>query len=122
MRHDIQISDELLIDAKLSAERAHRSIMEQIEFWVRLGRAIEPLLDGERALALQRSDRATSISECLATVDSPEGRKRVANYVNMRPFPHFEAAPGGEDILVRIDEDGTRTVGRFVGREFRAIQ
>ena len=37
-----------------------------------------------------------------------------------RPFPHFEPAPGKAGLLIRIDEDGKRTVGRFVGREFRA--
>jgi hypothetical protein len=25
-------------------------------------------------------------------------------------------------LLLRVDEDGTRTVGRFVGREFQAVK
>jgi hypothetical protein len=106
----------------LTAELTERSIAGQIEFWAHLGRAIEPLLYGSRALPLRDSAAAMSLSECLDTVDSPEGRKRVADYLSTRPFPHFEASASGEGLLVRIDEDGTRTVGRFVGREFRAIE
>jgi hypothetical protein len=35
-----------------------------------------------------------------------------------QPFPHFEAHPGNPGLLVRIEEDGTRTVGNFVERQF----
>lgn len=56
----------------------------------------------------------------LDTVDSAEGRRRVADYLATRPFPHFEAAPGKPGRLVRIEADGRRTVGRFVGRRFEA--
>lgn len=122
MSQPIQISDELVVDAKLSAELSERSIAGQIEFWAQLGRAMEPLLEGSRALALRRSGSVMPLSECLATVDSPVGRKRVADYLNKRPFPHFDAAPGSEGLLVRIDEDGTRTIGRFVEREFRPVE
>jgi hypothetical protein len=44
---------------------------------------------------------------------------RLASHLSHRPFPHFEAAPGRRGLMVRIDPDGTRTVGRFVNREFR---
>ena len=47
------------------------------------------------------------------------GRERVKAQQAARPFPHFEQAPGKSGYLVKIDEDGKRTVGRFVNREFR---
>jgi hypothetical protein len=58
------------------------------------------------------------MSECLKTVDSPAGRARLSAVLAARPYPHFEPAdePG---LLLRIEEDGTRTTGRFVNREFR---
>ena len=59
-------------------------------------------------------------SECLESVDSPEGRRRVGEYLQSRPFPHFEPAPDLPGMLVRIEADGSRTVGRFVNRQFRA--
>jgi hypothetical protein len=58
------------------------------------------------------------LSELLSTVDSPAGRKRLADYLARQPFPHYEAVPGRRDLLLRIEADGTRTVGRFVDREF----
>ena len=58
------------------------------------------------------------LSECLQRVDSPEGRQRVADFLRSRPFPHYEAACGRPGFLIRIDEDGTRTLGRFVHRRF----
>lgn len=88
---------------------------------MQLGRAIEPLLAGSRALALRRAGGAVPLSDSLASVDSAEGRRRVAQYLDTRPFPHYEPAPGATGLLIRITEDGTRTPGRFVGREFQAV-
>lgn len=51
MSQPVRLSDELILDARLTAEIAERSIAGQIEFWAQLGRAIEPLLEGSRALA-----------------------------------------------------------------------
>lgn len=122
MSQPVKISDELLLEARLTGELSQRSIAGQIEFWAQLGRAIEPLLSGACALALRQSGASMPLSELLATVDSATGRKRVADYLGSRPFPHFESAPGGGGLLVRIDEDGKRTAGRFIGREFRAVE
>jgi hypothetical protein len=60
----------------------------------------------------------TRLSDVLATVDTPEGRARLTAYLATTPFPHFEAHPASPKLLVRIDEDGTRTVGHFVKRQF----
>jgi hypothetical protein len=119
MSQPVKLSDEIVLDARRTAEIAERSIAGQIEFWAQLGRAIEPLLEGARALALRRAGAVRPLSECLASVDSDQGRQRVTGYLNSRPFPHYEPAPDAPGLLVRIDEDGTRTLGRFVGREFR---
>ena len=121
MGQPVKISDELLLDARLTAEIAERSIAGQIEFWAQLGRAIEPLLEGRRVLALKKSGEAVPLSQCLASVDSEAGRRRVTEYIDSGPFPHYTAIPGSPALLERIDADGTRTVGRFVDREFRAI-
>jgi hypothetical protein len=99
-----------------------RSIAGQVEFWARLGRSIEPLLQGDQALALCRSAATRPLSECLASVDSTDGRKRLQTYLEGQPFPHYEAHPKQAGLLIRIDEDGRRTTGRFVNREFRAVK
>ena len=122
MSQPVKLSDELVLDLRLTAEIAERSIAGQIEFWARLGRAIEPLLRGDQALALCRSGAARPLSQCFESVDTDQGRRRVADYLSSQPFPHYEPAPGAPGMLVRIEEDGTRTVGRFVNRQFEATQ
>jgi hypothetical protein len=121
MGQPVKISNALVLDARLTAEVAERSIAGQIEFWARLGRAIEPLLRGDKALALRRAGDAKSLSECLRSVDSTKGRQRVAEHLKTRPYPHYEPAdtPG---LLVRIESNGKRTIGRFVNREFQAVK
>ena len=121
MSQPVKVSDALVLDARLTGEVAERSIAGQIEFWARLGRAIEPLLRGDKALALRRAGDTQSLSECLHSVDSSEGRQRVAEHLKMRPYPHYEAA-GTPGLLVRIDSNGKRTIGRFVNREFQAVK
>jgi hypothetical protein len=121
MGQPVKISDELILDARLTAEIAERSIAGQIEFWAQLGRAIEPLLEGSRALALRRAGAVVPLSECLASVDSAAGRQRVVQYLESGPFPHYQAAPGSPGLVIRVDGDGARTLGRFVGREFQSV-
>jgi hypothetical protein len=120
MSQPVKLTDELVLDARMTAKVAERSIAGQIEFWAQLGRAIEPLLRGDKALALRRSGNIRPLSEALKTVDTDEGKARVRNYLADQPFPHFEAAPDHLGLLIKIDEDGTRTLGRFVNREFQA--
>ena len=68
------------------------------------------------------ADAIRPLSQCLAAVDSEEGRERVKVHLNSRPFPHYEPAPDSAGLLIRIDADGTRTLGRFVGREFQVAK
>jgi len=121
MSQPVKLSDTLVLDARLTGEVAERSIAGQIEFWARLGRAVEPLLQGVQVMALSRAGAAKPFSECLETVNSPAGHRRVTDHLQSLPFPHYEAAdtPG---MLVRISADGKRTMGRFVNKQFQVIK
>jgi hypothetical protein len=35
-----------------------------------------------------------------------------------QPYPHFEAHPTRKGLLIRIEADGRKTVGRFKNRQF----
>lgn len=118
MSQPVKLTDELVLEARVTARLAQRSIAGQIEYWAQLGRAIEPLLRGDRALALRRAGNVRTLADALEGVDSAVGRGRVREFLQSQPYPHFEAAPDRSGMLVRIDEDGKRTVGRFVNREF----
>jgi hypothetical protein len=122
MSQPVKLSDALVLDARITGELVERSIAGQVEFWARLGRSIEPLLQGDQALALCRNAATRPLSECIASVDSTKGRQRLKAYLGSQPFPHYEAHPNRPGLLVRMDEDGRRTIGRFVNRQFRAVK
>ncbi|MDB6054912.1 MAG: hypothetical protein JWN25_2435 [Verrucomicrobiales bacterium] len=120
MSQPVKLSDALVIDARVASEVMERSIAGQIEFWARLGRAMEPLLQGTQVMALSRNANIRPLSEILDSVDSPEGEERVAAYLKTQPFPHYAPAPNSPGFLIRTEENGKRTVGRFVNRKFEA--
>jgi hypothetical protein len=119
MSQPVKLSDELVLDARLVGKLAERSIAGQIEFWAALGRAVEPLLSGAKTLALRKSGNVQPLSVLLASADAPEGRRRVLEFLAVQPFPHYEPAVGRPGMIVRIEADGRRTVGKFVGRQFQ---
>jgi len=122
MSQPVKLSDALVLDARLAGEVMERSIAGQVEFWARLGRTIDTLLDGERLLQLSRSAAVRPLSICLRSVDSEHGRERTNAWLRSQPFPHYEAHPDKPGLLIRVSEDGTRTTGRFVKREFRPMR
>jgi hypothetical protein len=119
MGQPVKLSDALVLDARVVGEAAERSIAGQIEFWARVGKAVEPMLRGDSLLRLKQRGDVVPLSKLLDTVDSRAGRERLKAQQRARPFPHFEPAPGRPGLLVRIEADGKRSVGRFVNREFR---
>jgi hypothetical protein len=120
MSQPVKVSDALVLDARLMGGATQRSIAGQIEFWARLGRAIETLLRGDQVLALCQARKARPLSACLRSVDSPAGRQRLTQHLKALPYPHYEPAPGG--LLVRIEANGKRTKGRFVNRKFQPVR
>jgi len=81
MNHPVRLSDTLVLDARLTGRAVRRSIAGQIEFWANLGKAIEPLLQGNVAMALSRAGTAKALADCLDTVDTAQGRERLDAYL-----------------------------------------
>ena len=90
MSQPVKLSDDLVLDARLTSEVAERSIADRSSSGPQLGRALEPLLTGDQAFSLRRSGEARPLSECVASVDTPEGRKLVEEHLEKQPFPHYE--------------------------------
>jgi ParD-like antitoxin of type II bacterial toxin-antitoxin system len=118
MSQPVKLSDALVLDARLAAEVQERSIAGQVEFWAKLGRSIELLLDGQQLIALTRTVGATPLAELVEVVGTPAGRAKLRDYLENEPYPHFEAHPILAGLLIRTDKNFKRTVGRFVNREF----
>jgi ParD-like antitoxin of type II bacterial toxin-antitoxin system len=122
MSQPVKLSDALVLDARITGELAERSIAGQVEFWARLGRSIEPLLQGDQAMALSRNAAAHPLSECLKSADTAKGRRRLKSYLESQPYPHYEPHPEIQGLLIRVEENGRKTVGRFVNRKFQPAQ
>ena len=122
MSQPVKVSDALLLDARLMSEVTQRSIAGQIEFWARLGRALEILLRGDQVLALCKAGKARPLSACLRSVDSTAGRKRLGEHLNSLPYPHYEPARGSAGLLIRIEASGKRTTGKFASRKFQPLK
>jgi hypothetical protein len=121
MGQPVKLSDNLMLDARLVAEESERSIAGQIEYWARLGRAIEAAIRPTTARKLKARRAEPLLSECLREVESPAGRERAKAFLASAPFPQFSVSdcPGH---VVKIDADGTRTLGRFVKRAFVPVK
>lgn len=117
MPQPVKLSDALVEDARATGEVAERSIASQIEHWARLGRAVDAMLRGDEVLALKKRTAAQPLSHLL-DVDSAAGRARFRAHMDARPYPRYERAEQAPGLFVRIDEDGTQTLGKLVGRRF----
>jgi hypothetical protein len=122
MSQPVKLSDALVLDARIAAQAQERSIAGQVEYWAKLGRAVEPALTGRQAAELRQNGKVRPLSELLATVETAEGRSRSKAYLESRPYPHYRQLPGQARVYIRTDADGTETVGRFVNRAFVAIE
>jgi hypothetical protein len=77
---------------------------------------------GVEAAAARKAGAAASLSACLQTVDSAEGRRRVTEYLKALPYPHYEPDPSSSARLIRITADGRRTIVRLPRLRRRAVK
>ena len=108
MSQPVKLSDSLVLDARLAGQIEERSIAGQVEFWARLGRSVELLLEGQQVLKLCRNGASQPLSKRLASVDSADGRKRVAAYLESQPFPHYQPHPDKPGLLETACRDPRR--------------
>lgn len=119
MPQSVDLSDDFGEEARRMAEQFDRSVGDQIEFWAYLGQSIEPLLRGDSPETFRQTGKARSLFEALRTVSTKEGRMRVQNYLQSRPFPRFEAVADSPELVRKVEADGKVTVGKFVNRVFQ---
>lgn len=121
MSMPVKLSDALVLDARVAGEVMERSISGQVEFWARLGRAIDPLLNGAQAMSVSRRGAARALADLIAEVGQDTGNERLADHLAGLPYPRYEPHPDRPGVLIRTMADGTRTVGRFVQRVFTPV-
>jgi hypothetical protein len=121
MSQPVKLSDALVLDARIASKGQIRSIAGQVEFWAKLGQAVEPLLSSRQVLELRRTGQTKPLSQLVASVETPEGRARTRAYLESRPYPHYRQFPGRPRVYIRTAADGAETVGRFVNRAFVCV-
>ncbi len=121
MGQPVKLSDALVMEARIAGEAMQRSIAGQVEFWASLGMRMERIMNGNRLMQTREKSLAAELSEGLESVNQPEGRARLAEYLASTPYPHYTPHPQKARVYFREDADGTITEGRFVGRTFVAL-
>ena len=124
----VKLSESLVAAARAEAKAANRSITAQVEHWARVGWAVEAALRHEDLLALKNSGGdlsrafdAEQKKEILALLDeiaSSHDRSSVKERLLSTGKPVYMADPAHPGLLVRIEQDGTRTLGKLEGRTF----
>jgi len=120
MPQPVKLSDALVLEARLAAEIQERSIAGQVEYWAKVGRSVERLLDARQVTALRNAAKSPGIGKLLEVVDTPKGREMFRSFLAGEPFPHYRSHPSKKGLLIRSERDGKETVGRFVNRRFVA--
>jgi hypothetical protein len=124
----VKLSDDLVNQARIEAEIAHRSLTAQVEYWAHLGRKAERLLGQAelRELSLVDPDgKARGVSalrEALTVALGSKGKGSAKAKIFGSGVPVYEAAPDHPGHIVRVTSDGKRTLGRIVNREFVATE
>ncbi len=80
MSQPVKLSNSLVLDARLAGEAMERSIAGQVEFWARLGKSLEMVLEGAQVMALQQAGNVRPLAECLESADSAVGRERLETH------------------------------------------
>lgn len=132
MSQPVKLSDSLIDAARAVAVDADRSLAGQIEHWASIGRAIERTLTSTDVHALKRSNTAIhqetqdleprhAVVRALAESLQPTASAAIAARIATLSSVRYGADPVYPGFLVRVEADGTKTPGRFVGRTFLTV-
>ena len=127
MAQPVQLGDALLEAARTAAEENQRSMADQIEHWVLLGRAVEKALTQGDAQTLKRSEglldanARVRIAEALTNALDPHRAALAKTTIGLRDAVRYETDPALPGLLIQRLSDGTRHIGRMVNREFIVI-
>ncbi|TWT09948.1 hypothetical protein [Reyranella sp. CPCC 100927] len=124
----VKLSNTLVTAAREEAEAGSRSLTAQIEHWAILGRAVEKLLPHGQVAALKRLGGGAAATPALANREAvgrllrrlvaSDARAAEQAHLGALGGPRYGVDPKHPGLLLRIEADGTRTLGRLEGRTF----
>lgn len=128
MSMPVKLSRRLVETARGEAASADRSLTAQIEHWATIGRAVEKLIPHSGVLSLKRlggGEAATpaavkraALGRTLRRLEEGDDRAEVLDHLRALGGPRYGTDPKHPGMIVRIDPDGTRTLGHVEGRAF----
>ena len=128
MPQPVKLSDELIETARSTAADASRSLAGQIEHWASIGRAVEGMLTAHDVHALKRFSAATNpagasnqreaIVNALVAALRAEMPSVIASRIATVNPVRYGTDPAFPGLIIRVDADGAKTPGRFIGRSF----
>lgn len=117
----LRFDSDFVNEARTSAALMERSITAQVEFWAKLGRVAEAVFAHDRIRLLKETGRVQDLDTLLAKVDTPEGRELAKAEIARHGTPVYGTDPAHPGLIVQKLPDGTKRVGRFVNRQFVAV-
>ena len=127
----LKVSDGLFAVAKQEAEAAERSITAQVEYWAKIGRAVETVLAHQELLTLKKAGdlltptfptltRRRDVHALLTKVAKDLDRQAIKKHIYAAKTPVYSSDPKHPGMIVQVLSDGTRTLGSMKGRQFVA--
>ena len=124
----VRLSDTLVTAAREEAGLASRSLTAQIEHWAILGCAVEKLLPHGQVAALKRLGdgaaatpamaRREAVGRLLHRLTNANDRDQELAHLRSLGGPRYGTNPKHPGLIMRVDADGARTLGRFEGKTF----
>lgn len=124
----VKLSGTLVAAARHEAAVADRSLTAQIEHWATIGRAVEKLVPQAGVASLKRLGGGTAatpmmakreaVGRLLGDLATSGDRAAVHDHLRALGGPRYGTDPKHPGLLVRLESDGTRTLGRLEGRVF----
>jgi hypothetical protein len=114
----LRIDTELVHQARAAGSLFERPPTAQIEFWAKLGRAVEAVLTGESVAVVKQLARVEKIDEVLALTRTERGREKARAVIAQHKGPIYSTDPASPEVIVETQPDGRRRRGRFENRKF----
>jgi len=125
----LKVSDSLFAVAKQEAHAASRSITAQVEYWAKIGRAVEALVAHRELLTLKKAGelltpvfpsaaRRHQVHDLLMRLTASGEREPVKAELRAVGKPMYATDKDHPGMIVEVGLDGKRRVGRLVGRRF----
>ena len=118
----LRFDSSLVNEARSSAVLMERSVTAQLEFWAKLGRVAEAVFAHDRIRLLKERGRVQDLDRLLANVNTPAGRELAQAEILRHGTPIYGSDPAHPGLIVQQLPDGTKRLGRFINRQFQAVE